>query len=195
MSATNQSRSSRDLAAVLRPAPDMPVMITISGGGPASPPRASGLPTSASDCSVFRRLTTLPRPSPGRSPRCDAQGLPGHPPGRCTCRSPVHPTPARPAPAGPAPVRPAPVRQHRPARPIAAWREWSSRGAGRCRAAPRARPPTSGDFPSSRRRAGRPRRLHADDGQGSLARSFARSRDRIASVAWIHARLPLVAVR
>ena len=31
LSATNQSRSSSDLAAVLRPAPDIPVMITTSG--------------------------------------------------------------------------------------------------------------------------------------------------------------------
>src|SRR5713101_3146578 len=31
LSATNQSRSSSDFAAVLRPAPDIPVMITISG--------------------------------------------------------------------------------------------------------------------------------------------------------------------
>src|SRR5580693_5500636 len=31
LSATNQSRSSSDLAAVLRPAPDRPVMMTISG--------------------------------------------------------------------------------------------------------------------------------------------------------------------
>ena len=31
LSATNQSRSSRDFAAVLRPAPDIPVMMTISG--------------------------------------------------------------------------------------------------------------------------------------------------------------------
>ena len=35
LSATNQSRSSSDFAAVLRPAPDIPVMITISG--PAFP--------------------------------------------------------------------------------------------------------------------------------------------------------------
>src|SRR6185437_8581172 len=34
LSATNQSRSSSDLAAVDRPAPDMPVMITISGAPP-----------------------------------------------------------------------------------------------------------------------------------------------------------------
>ena len=31
LSATNQSRSSRDFAAVLRPAPDIPVIMTISG--------------------------------------------------------------------------------------------------------------------------------------------------------------------
>ena len=35
LSTTNQSRSSSDLAAVDRPAPDMPVMMTMSGGSSA----------------------------------------------------------------------------------------------------------------------------------------------------------------
>ena len=53
LSATNQSRSSRDFAAVLRPAPDIPVMMTISGVLPCPRPPGrdpASRPTSPADC-------------------------------------------------------------------------------------------------------------------------------------------------
>src|ERR1700722_14553605 len=63
LSATNQSRSSSDLAAVLRPAPDKPVMMTISCAAPS--PFMLGPPTVVRT-SPARRGPVAARRSPAR---------------------------------------------------------------------------------------------------------------------------------
>ena len=60
LSATNQSRSSSDLAAVLRPAPDRPVMMTISCAAPS--------PFMLSPPIVVRAGASPAAPSPPRGP-------------------------------------------------------------------------------------------------------------------------------
>src|SRR6266487_1718824 len=77
LSATNQSRSSSDFAAVLRPAPDIPVMITISGAWLAlvtafPPPLLAPLPRVR-----CRRRLPRPRRLPGRRWLPRPRRLPG----------------------------------------------------------------------------------------------------------------------
>ena len=68
-SMTYQSRSSRDLAVVLFPAPDIPVMITTS---------AAGLAMAASSCPLTRAAPANARLS-RRPPVAGFAGLPAHP--------------------------------------------------------------------------------------------------------------------